>query len=364
MKDIRAQILWWAAKQRLERDRPLIIAVTGSIAKTSTKEAIGAVLQPAYPNQVRVGYGNLNTYLGLPLAILGFQLDFHRRNLGLGWMIVLLQAFSRAWFNRIPKYLILELAADRPGEIRPMVDNLPPISIAVITLVGPAHLMNYQSVEAIAAEKASLLSGLKPDGLALLNENDPYLKVYRRKFTGPIKLFSCPIGEIAETVARLIGERLGISDTLISQSLQVRSHPSGRLNRQRVGEGELIDDSYNANPLSMVAALELLSKLPNRRVTILGEMRELGQQEREFHRQVGSLARRQADFLIGIGELAKEYQPNQWFADSATAAEEILAYLKPDDSILVKGSRAMKMEQIVRAISSRPLPVDEFSRRQ
>lgn len=358
MKDIRAQILWWAAKRRLRSDKPFVIAVTGSIAKTSTKEAIGAVLQLAYPNQVRVGYGNLNTYLGLPLAILDFKLDFHRRELGLGWITVLLQALSRSWFDKLPKYLVLELAADRPGEIKSMVDNLPPMEIAVITIVGPAHLMNYPSIEVIAEEKASLLTGLKPDGLAVLNQDDPYLEIHKREFSGAIKLFSCPLEKIAETVARLVGEHLGISETDIDKSLRAMPRPSGRFHRQQVGSLNLIDDSYNANPLSMAAALEVLSGLPNRRIAILGEMRELGKRENEFHRQVGQLARDQADMIIGVGALAKHYRPDRWFADSITATKEILAYLKPDDSILVKGSRAMKMENIVQAIT------DEFSRRQ
>src|SRR5688500_2495906 len=114
---MRESILWWAAKRRLRFDKPFIIGITGSIAKTSTKEAIGGVLEKAYPGKVVVGYGNLNTFLGVPLAILGFRLNFHSKNVTWQWPFILLLALWRGLFARLPKYLVLEFGADQPGDI-------------------------------------------------------------------------------------------------------------------------------------------------------------------------------------------------------------------------------------------------------
>src|SRR3989344_5626785 len=107
MQDIRAKILWWAVKRRVGIDKPFIIAITGSIAKTSTKVAIGAVLRRAYPNQVRVGFGNLNSFLGVPLAILGFKVDFHKQQIGfIRWVWILKLAVWRGLLGHLPKYLV------------------------------------------------------------------------------------------------------------------------------------------------------------------------------------------------------------------------------------------------------------------
>src|SRR5688572_10960785 len=115
MIDPRPSILWFAAQRRLRLDRPFVLAVGGGIGKTSTKVAIGTLFNLKYPGQVRVGYGNLNTYLGVPLAVLGFEVDFYKQKIGVwAWLKILGAALWRSWFSKLPPYLILEFGTDQP----------------------------------------------------------------------------------------------------------------------------------------------------------------------------------------------------------------------------------------------------------
>lgn len=348
MVGLREKILWWAVKHRVAIDKPFVIAITGSIAKTSTKVAIGAVLLRAFPNQVRVGFGNLNSFLGVPLAILDFKTDFYRQKISWQWLGILLLAVSRGLFKKLPKYLVLEYGADFPGDIEALSKMLS-IDIAVITLTGPAHLANYSSVEAIAQEKANILNAIRPGGLGLINKNDPYRHIYQVK--------DCPTGsvateteDIAVNFARAIGKYLKIDSKIIDEALATLARPEGRLVLKDLGEFKLLDDSYNANPLSMPTALKVLAKLPGRKVAILGDMLELGSEEAKFHREIGLLAHHSADVIIGVGKLAKEYGVDQWYPDSSTAAKDLLAILRQGDTVLVKGSHGVHMEIIVKAI--------------
>ncbi|MCR4307462.1 MAG: Mur ligase family protein [Candidatus Berkelbacteria bacterium] len=349
MQDIREKILWWAVRRRVEIDRPYIIAVTGSIAKTSTKAAIGAVLRRAFPGQVRVGFGNLNSFLGVPLAILNFKVDFYRQKIGaIQWLWILKLAIWRGSFSKLPKYLVLEYGADYPGDIEQLAAQLP-IDGAIITLVGPAHLANYPSLEALVAEKAKILDAVKPGGWALVNKNDPYLRTLTLKDC-PSEMIDTATEDIAVNFARAVGQKLKIGNELIEEALSVMPRPAGRLQLKDLGAIKLLDDSYNANPLSMPVALKLLSKLPGRKVAILGDMLELGSSEVKYHQEIGQLAKQSADLVIGVGELAKEYGGAKYYPNAGVAAREISELLGQGDSILVKGSHGVHMEVIVKAI--------------
>ncbi len=358
--DFRSSILWWAVKRRVAKDRPFIIAITGSIAKTSTKVAIGAVLGRAYPSQVRVGFGNLNSFLGVPLAILDFKVDFYRQHITWQWLWLLILAIWRGLFTGLPKYLVLEFGADYPGDIEQLAKMLP-LDGAIITLIGPAHLANYLSIEAIAEEKAKILTAIKPGGWALVNKNDPYLNKLTLKDC-PSEMVATKTEDIAINFARAVGEKMEISTDLINDALAVLPRSEGRLQLKDLGSVKLLDDSYNANPLSMAVALKVLAKLPGRKVAILGDMLELGVNERKFHQEIGRLAAEKSDLVIGIGQLAKEYDGSNWYPDSMTAANELLrmntskqserlfSVLREGDTVLVKGSHGVHMEIIAKAI--------------
>jgi len=352
MNQWREQLLWWAAERRLRLDRPYIIAVTGSVGKTSTKQAIGAILRAAFPRMVRVGFGNLNTYLGVPLAILGFRLDFHEQRVTWQWPFVIIRALWRGVFGRLPKFLVLELGADKPKDIEELTRHIKP-DLAVITAIGPAHLINYRDEEEIAKEKGKLLLALRPGGKAILNQYDKFTPMLKNLTKEKIVYFSSPMASLAATIAREVGIQLEVPAAQLELSLKASDLPSHRLNHKRINGWEVLDDTYNANPLSMRAAFEELGKMPGRRVAILGDMKELGETERELHRQTGQLARQVAKLVIGVGELAKAYQADHCFPDSTSAAKRVLAYLQEGDSILVKGSRAMKMEKIVEALEKK-----------
>ncbi|MDO8649947.1 MAG: Mur ligase family protein, partial [Candidatus Berkelbacteria bacterium] len=283
MKDLRGIVLWWAVKRRVKIDKPFIIAITGSIAKTSTKVAIGAVLRRAFPGQVRVGYGNLNSFLGVPLAILNFKVDFYSRRwnrttstahsavykqkITWQWIWILKLAIWRGLFGRLPQYLVLEYGADHPGDIEELGKMLP-LDAAIITLTGAAHLANYSSLDQVANEKAKILDAVSKNGWGLVNKNDPYLKVYKSK-AHPLTEVETETEDIAINFARAVGQKLGIEDKTIGEALVTFTRPEGRMQLKDLGGAHLLDDSYNANPLSMKAAFNVLAKLPGRKVAIL-----------------------------------------------------------------------------------------------
>lgn len=350
MKQLREQVLWWAADRRLRHDKPFIIAIGGAMAKTSTKDAVGAVMNRAFPGQVLVSYGNLNTYLGVPLAVLGFKINFHKQDLGiLRWSMLLIQALWRGLTAHLPKYVVVELGTDQPGDIPALTRHFQP-DIAMITIVGPAHVENYPSMQAVAEEESSLLRAVKLNGIGVVNAADQYLTLHRKNFQGKLEIIDCPLERIAEQYAYFIGKHFGLEESLITQALSVLVRPEHRFNRKKIGNLLVIDDSYNANPLSMKAALNILKKMPGRRVAILGSMKELGAEEVIMHQQIGELARTVADELISVGELAKEYGGVVHFADSQSAATGIFPYIQEGDSILIKGSRSVKMEKIVESL--------------
>ena len=219
--------MWWAVSRRVEIDKPFIIAITGSIAKTSTKVAIGQVINAAFPGQARVGYGNLNSFLGVPLAILGFKLDFYRQKIGFWrWIWILKLAVWRGLFCRLPKYLVLEYGADHPGDIEKLAQKLA-LDAAIITLIGPAHLANYPSIEALIEEKKKIFDAVKKGGWGLVNANDPY--------ASQLQVEDCPIGavvteteDIAPNFARAVGKKLKIAPDIIEDALSAMPHPEGR----------------------------------------------------------------------------------------------------------------------------------------
>jgi len=347
MKRIREKILWWAAKRRIDLDQPKVIAITGSIAKTSTKIAIGTVLKKHFPREVRIGYGNLNTFLGVPLAILGFKIDFHHQKISWQWPLILLSALLRSLFSHLPKYMVLEFGADQKGDIEELAKQLK-TDVAVITITGNSHLENYNSTEEIAVEKAKILDSLKSNGFSLVNSKDknlPKLKSAQKQI-----LVETELESISINFARQLAKVWQLDSLKTEEALSTLIRPDGRLQLKDLGSIRLLDDTYNASPLSVEAALNVLSRLPGRKVAILGDMLELGVESKSGHQQVGEIARQKADIVIGVGSLAKDYGFNIWFPDVATAIHKLSELIVDGDSVLIKGSRGAKMEVIVKAL--------------
>jgi len=332
------------AKIVLSRHKPEIIAITGSVGKSSTKEAVFAVLREKYPKTGK-STGNLNNELGLPLAILSFK----KSPSLLTWPFILIWSFFKMLWYLIapyPKILVLEMAADKPGDISYLTSFIKP-KVGIVLNVGPAHLEKFGTLEAVAKEKGKLVEVLPKNGLAVLNEDDPYVKGMAQLSSAHIEFFRDRRLENETAVATIIGQFYKIEEKLIKQGLgKIEKLPQRMVWLNGKKGCTIIDDSYNANPLSMKWALDVLAKQEGRRVAVLGEMAQQGKNSGQAHQEVIDLAKKSADQIILVG---KEFQnmSDIWFKDSQSAAENIGKYIQKGDMVLVKGSRSTQMEKIV-----------------
>ncbi len=329
-----------------------VVGVTGSVGKTSVKDIARTLL----PGSVHANRENLNTEIGLPLTVLEAPGETDT--------------------------LVLEMAMRGPGQIAELAAIAEP-EVAVITNVGPVHVELLGSVAAIAAAKAELLEFLPADGVAIApvdaGELEPHLERARRLLRfgrgGDVEatavkvvegvteaLISTPAGSqrfhfpFAEAhnlsnalAAVAAGVALGAPLAAMADRAADIGFSRFRGERIELSDGiVLVNDCYNANPVSMRAALDHLATLgAPRTVAVLGEMGELGPGAPGFHREVGEHARAAGvDMLLGVGLAARDYDPDELVADPAEAAELLAAKLEPGDAVLVKGSRSAGLEAV------------------
>jgi len=295
---------------------------------------------------------------------------------------------------------VLEMAMRGPGQIAELCAITPP-DVAVITNVGPVHVELLGSVEAIAAAKAEIIDGLRPGGTAVVPAQpgplEPHLerapKLLRFGAGGDVEatwvlaeegetdaLVRTPDGEQAFKLPFMEAHNLDNALAAIAAGVALGFPPRemagrapgivfSRLRGELVELPEnaiLINDSYNANPISMRAALDHLAMLKagGRRLAVLGEMRELGPEAAAYHREIGEHARdRGVELIIGVGDLASEYGPDEQVADAEAAADALAAALRPGDAVLVKGSRAIGLERVAEKLAPPEPPVDANGRR-
>jgi UDP-N-acetylmuramoyl-tripeptide--D-alanyl-D-alanine ligase len=341
------------ARARREELGCPVVGITGSTGKTSVKDVCRALL----PARVHASPENYNTEIGLPLTVLAAPDD--------------------------TEVLVLEMAMRGPGQIAELCAIAAP-DVAVITNVGPVHVELLGSVEAIAAAKAEIIDGLRPGGTAVVPADpgplEPYLgrapKLLSFGAGGDVEAervmteagetdatVRTPVGEHAfklpfveaynldnALAAIAVGVALGFS--LDAMADRAPGIVFSRLRGELVELPEkaiLINDSYNANPISMRAALDHLASLraDGRRLAVLGEMRELGPGAAAYHREIGEHARaRGVELIIGVGDLAADYGPDEQVPDAEAAADALAAALGPGDAVLVKGSRAIGLERV------------------
>ncbi|HEX2707256.1 MAG TPA: UDP-N-acetylmuramoyl-tripeptide--D-alanyl-D-alanine ligase, partial [Solirubrobacterales bacterium] len=334
-----------------------VLGVTGSVGKTSVKDIARSLL----PGPVHANRENLNTEIGLPLTLLEAPDD--------------------------TETLVLEMAMRGPGQIAELGAIAEP-DVAVITNVGPVHVELLGSVEAIAAAKAEVLEYLAPGGTAVVpveaGELEPFLgrapRLLRFGPEGDVEasetkvfegvteaLISTPLGRerfhfpfteahnLTNALAAIAaGVALGATPESMADGAASIGFSSFRGERLELGDGiVLVNDCYNANPVSMRAALDHLATFDApRRVAVLGEMGELGPGAAGYHRAVGDHARAAGiDLLIGVGEPAREYGPDELVADPGEAAELLAAHLQPGDALLVKGSRSAGLEAVAEQLA-------------
>ncbi len=352
MYKILSSILKKLALPVIKQRRPKIIGVTGSVGKTSTKEAIFYLLNNSkeYQGKIEKSYGGLNTEVGLPLSILGF----HKPAAGFGWLILIFKAYLRSIKLRsskiYPKILVLEYAADKPGDIE-YLTNIARPNIAVITEIGPAHLLNFKTVENIAKEKIKLAQKLEADGVAVLNENNKYLKEYAKHIYFDKVWYDGNSFDSAKNAAKAVGKIMNLQPKEIDEILNDLPGVPGRLQEfEGIKNTVIIDDSYNSNPLSCARALFILKKkrTNGKKIAILGDMRELGQSSPEEHKKIAKKILKNADLAILIGPDMQQYaapvlKNNNFkyyaFETFTKAKEAIIKNIDQNDVILIKGSQ-------------------------
>jgi UDP-N-acetylmuramoyl-tripeptide--D-alanyl-D-alanine ligase len=349
-------IAFWA-RLVVRRRRPFVVGITGSVGKTTTKELVAAVLghpeARATVGEVWATPGNMNNDRSVPLALLGYREPATTA----GQMLrragtVPLRALRLATFGRYPRVLVLEFAAGPRADLSRTVPLAPP-HLAVVTAVGPAHLEHFGTVERVAEAKATLVRLLRPDGEAILGADSELAAEMRHLVPGRAVLVPGRGREFAERVARIVAERLAVVSDVVDRALAERGAVASRMEVIDAGDITVVNDAFNANPLSMSYALDRLGAVAaagRRRVAILGEMGELGEASRAYHERVGEHAHACAAVVVGVGPASAAYRPHHWFATSDECAAAVSGLVRDGDVVLVKGSNSVQLGTVVRAV--------------
>jgi UDP-N-acetylmuramoyl-tripeptide--D-alanyl-D-alanine ligase len=315
--------------------RAQVIGITGSTGKTSTKDILYGMLRPH--RRTVATPQNLNTEIGLPLTVLSAPAD--------------------------TEVLVLEMGMRGEGQIAELARIAEP-DVGVIVSIGPVHLELLGTVERVAAAKAELLAALPPDGTAIVPAGEALLVGL---LPAGVRVVSFgPGGDVddlagldlpfdaahlrrnamaALAAARAIGvEPAGPIDVVLSERRGQRIELPGGV--------VVVDDCYNANPMSMRAALDELTRAPGRRIAVLGDMLELGPGEVAFHEEIGAYARERADVLITVGPLATHMHGDHAAGDASAAAEVVRSVMRPGDTILVKASRGVGLQAVAQALAA------------
>ena len=345
--------LKFCARPVVAAQKPFIIGVTGSVGKSTTTAMIGAVLShpDARPFVGTVGTSqhNMNDSLGLPLVFLGF--DDWLKGDGISKLKLLaslpFRALKLALSKDYPRTFVLEYGTSRVGGLRKLVDLAPP-DIAVVTTIGPSHLERLRTVEGVAREKSTLVRGVRASGLVILGDDHEFVDYLEQASPVPVQKVSGRGVELSRNIARVVGKHMRIPSSVIEDALREVVLPEGRLTQVTLPWCTIIDDSYNANPLSMKLGLDTLAGSDcSRKVAILGQMAELGDEVQRYHAEIGAYARERADMVIGVGENSKGYGADAWFEDADACAAAIDQLVRPGDCILIKGSLVARMSKIV-----------------
>ena len=413
MRKILQKILKILAKNILKKYQPLVIGITGSIGKSSAKEAVFSVLKTHF--KVRRTQKNYNNELGVPLTIIGGDSG---QNSFLKWAKVIFRGLNLIIFKKnYPDILILEMGADRPGDISYLTQLAQP-KTGVVTAIGqfPVHVEFFPETDKLIEEKSKLIESLSKNGTAVLNYDDLSVRSMRDKTKGKVITYGFGQGadltlsefkqnfverkasisfkaeygggvvpiRISRTLGKqqayaagsaiAVGLSMGLNLVEISNVLKKYRPLPGRTSLLRgIKKTWLIDDTYNSSPTASIAALDLLNDFPieeteghrGRKIAVLADMLELGQYVEEGHRYVGQKAAEVADILFVVGpraqfiaeEAKKAGLPEERifkFMEAKEAGLVVQEKMRPADLVLIKGSRSMKMERVVKEIMAHP----------
>ena len=407
-------VLTSEAKLILRKYRPKIVAITGSVGKTSAKDAAAKVLESKF--RVRKSQKSYNSEFGVPLTIIGAETGWGSP---LKWLEAIRLGLGAIFTKQnYPEILVLEVGADRPGDIKKIREWLKP-DVAVVTALAetPVHVEFFESPEEVFEEKAELVKNLPPEASVILNFDDEEVAKMRDKTSARILTFgfvegadvkgaaygiffqdNAPAGiefeaeslhikipnalgkhqALAALAAMAVGKVFDIKPEDTARALSLYSSPPGRLKLIKgIKETLILDDTYNSSPKAAQAALETLAEIPaKRKIAVLGDMLELGKHTITAHREIGEMAAgKKIDLLITVGVRAKFFAEGATktgfnkkqilsFGDSPEAARELEKITEQGDLILIKGSQGMRMEKITEALMAEPERAGELLCRQ
>lgn len=422
LKYIVLYILTWEARAVLKRFSPRIVAITGSVGKTSTKEAVAIVLASKY--DIRKSPKSYNSEFGIPLTILGLETQWNSVS---GWLSIVIRGFFVMFQEKYPDILVLEAGVDRPGNMDIFLSLIKP-EVSVITAIGeiPVHVEFFSGPKELAFEKGKLARGTVQNGCVLLNADDDVVYDMRNEARGKVLTFGfgkgsdvqvsnyaivsgrnemgievplgirCKVDYNGSTIPlrleRVLGKQqlyvaaaalgvgvwFGINVLDAGATLSALYRPlSGRLRLlEGIKSSLILDDTYNASPTAMHAALDTLHDIPaRRRIAVLGDMLEIGKYTIQAHEAMGELAAPIVDMLLTVGPRAKfiarearerGLAPEQVheFGNALEAGKFLEDIIIPGDVVLVKGSQSMRMERAVEEIMLRPEHKKELLVRQ
>lgn len=408
LKNFVVGVLEWEAKRVIKRYQPKIVAVVGSVGKTSTKDAIATALSLSH--KVGKSKKSYNSEFGVPLAILGAESG---GNNIFKWSHILFDGFLLGFFDHeYPEILVLEVGADRPGDILRTVGWIK-TDVVVATVYGdvPVHIEYFNSKEDLVHEDREILKTLRSDGILVVNADDADSLSFVEEWQGDSKKISLKQGDVTGSqytveldeegfpkgftvtvntgnshvpvmLRGVLGEQhvypllaatsvasvFTMDIPMMLGALGRHETPKGRM---KIIEGVkhtcIIDDTYNASPTAVTAALLTLRdlKAPGRKIAVLGDMMELGQYSVEQHKKIGRLTASVCDVLVTAGvrsmtlanealEAGMKTSSVTHTEDSYKAGEHIKKILKKGDIVLVKGSQSVRMERVVEAIMLKP----------
>lgn len=366
------QSLQAAGRRWREQIEAQVVGITGSVGKTTLREAVFQMLSQHLPTHQSPR--NFNGDIGLPIALLGISQSDR-------WAVIEIGPYSREEME----LLVTSARAD----------------VGIVTNVGPTHLERFGTLDDTERIKGLLPESLPPGGLAILNGDDPRVQRMSQRTQADVVTYGyqphCDLtatdvvdggfegveftladrrsGERRQIATPLVGAhqvmtclaasavglRAGLDLTQIAASL-ANLTPGSRLARRTAWNGAtIIDDAYNAAPLSMLAALDLLSDCRPRRIALLGDMYELGAEEQAAHREVGRYAAERCDWLIAVGERSREiidaareagHPQACWVAEAGQAADILVQSLERNDTVLIKASHSMHLERVVERLAA------------
>ncbi len=422
LKKIIVLILNWEARLIIKKYKPKIVGVTGNVGKTSTKEAVAAVLATQY--KIRKSEKSYNSEFGLPLTVIGCKTAWGSF---FGWLENIYRGLILILFKEnYPEWLVLEVGADRPGDIKTVAKKIN-FDVAIVSRLPdvPVHIEFFKSKEEVIDEKMSLPLSVKPAGLVVLNADDPNIMSRREKIKARVVLYgfsseamvrasndhimyeerngisvpaglafkidsggnNVPVRVPGAVGSHLIypilaaiatGTELGVNLVKGIEALAQHDTPPGRLHIvPGMNNSTILDDTYNSSPVAVEAALKFLGQIETvgRKIAVLGDMMELGSYTAEAHKQIGVSASEVVDILITVGVRSKFTYENALasgfnqdkifhFNSSTEAGDYLKTIIGVGDIILLKGSQSMRMEKAVVAIMAEPEKRKELVVRQ